>query len=883
MNIDGISATTIPADGKDYQNYHDQITVVSQRMINDAFERLYKQIPGAEKGANIAYENEDYGKLEGVLECPRIGIPGGGGGRADEAYYLLRIKKALATLHTGHRITMDWWVLAIRVPLGEVTLSAQDQAAYLSKASPGNIAGFVPGDYTARRIFYALSTASWERPDEMSTCGKDGNGNDVQLADWRKEGQNEAYWARLGPMWGGWAGKQAQRGISPMGIAFGAAADSSARPDGAKCSYPPAFVVAQARPYLQPPAAPNSGGFADGNCLVFCENVQPPRDTPGKTPPPPRAAPSNPSLARAEGLLLAGAPRGAYVLDSRAFLKDRLMLRLQALVRANRIVSASLHEHYLGDDNVYQFNMNKLQRYVALQAVEGGGRYAWALTPHPLNRFVSTKVEKFAMEGVPFANEGKQSIIGNGAVSVRWSSGANVFRIEGTTAYEFGMKLCPPAAVKYHFVDTRDGPKRPVDLVRGFKLTTSWSISLSFSTVAGKDNAQTLKFAFGGINPQTNLPTNLTYACEPEFTDPIAFEREEGPNETSIGWQTKRASASVITPQVAEKAIFDRMKSSLADALAELGKLAENGQLGFVYPGSGDLDYRNPRLNLKGDLVADIEYLGPSKPGGSLGMTIPFVEPITPPPPPPEPVKPVPPPQEPVKPAPVAADPTAGISPASKKAFKRICVEKNTRRLRWNMKFKYTKAWSPSASSGHGSGKLSLFAKNETTREHGFNFIRVSFLPTPSSVPAGKNCGFPLLGSARWRQVPSVDAHVALGLKPGQHVYTCKKEWQVGTTQLAAAMSFDASTGAQVVTVRGTSGTSESLDGQTAFVPFSIPVGSEFTIDLYGSIHRYGVYAIRIHESWEVAEGRGGQGLGSAVGHLLLEVREDGTWVSDGI
>lgn len=121
------------------------------------------------------------------------------------------------------------WALAIPTKVNEVsyeetagdTPEAARRKKRWRKELQDKYPGFVPGDYSVQRIFCALGSAGWYKPDEDSSTVWDPVAQQtISYKVWLNREENKLYKDIIPGLLSGWATKEGEDAVATMGIKF---------------------------------------------------------------------------------------------------------------------------------------------------------------------------------------------------------------------------------------------------------------------------------------------------------------------------------------------------------------------------------------------------------------------------------------------------------------------------------------------------------------------------------------------------------------------------------------------------------------------------------------------------------------------------------------
>ncbi|KAI5465019.1 hypothetical protein BGZ63DRAFT_470975 [Mariannaea sp. PMI_226] len=576
------TATPPISDEVENPNYFDQVTALSQGIINASFRQLFDSVEGV---AEIAHKSKLLGRFDAVLDAPSIMI-NGMTTNATEVMYVLRIKSGKFNFIDNKEREIHDWVLALPTKVNELSMDESPGDSANAKARKKrwltrlkkNFPGFVPGDYSAQRIFCALGSAGWNDPDDKnSTVWDPVTKATMNFREFMNRQDNVIYKDIMVSLLKGWATSEGEDAVGTMGIKF-----TLPEKQG------PVHIYNQVYPYLkndQDRGGMSMGDYSmsarslkepygkledgDYNCLLYCENVEAASGEKEtitvdgvqklvdkvKVRPLPTV---NLKLNHNGNLAEPGGYYGAFVMDHRIFMKSFLLPQLQELCLATYMQIGLPERKYNPVDNsgwIYPKyaigceleGKDKEARPASdpefkLKRI-GDSKYLWSKesAKHGLK-----DVYSFARPETPgnYFSHNNYDIVANSSVEVFWEAGSPRMTIKGEIVSE---------DMKVKFEDFH------------YKCTGTWSIALVLN------NVERTFFVDGR--------TVTTRVLMPEV---------EGGLARGIG---------VVISNIEKR-------------------FQVSGQLS--YPGHGELEYSEPKFTRWGSIIAKVNFKPPTGPNNSM-------------------------------------------------------------------------------------------------------------------------------------------------------------------------------------------------------------------------------------------------------------------------
>ncbi|MCJ1432471.1 hypothetical protein MMC27_001828 [Xylographa pallens] len=860
---------------------------MSQGVMNRSFEALVTQLPGV---AAMYYDHEHFGQLDAEMNAPRV-LLNGNTSNATEAFYQLRIKSGTATLPNKRVLPLKDWVITVRAPLNEVTLSITGEDApdlqiekqQVLEGLKQKYPGFTPGDYSVQRVFCALSSAKWTDPDgQLSSCKDPDSGKIMKLSQFIMSSEaNKRSALDLFDLLKRWANFEASQEISTLGIKF-ELDKKNINPQIP--TFKPVHIFTQVYPYLDSDVITGVMDTGDGeimskgdyNCLAYCENVDVSWD-PWMTPSDrkdkgviTRALPVQPKLPWSGNLASPADSktqevRGSFAMDYRVFLERFLLPQLQELCQANQFYVGSPERgfsdgskylqpsysvgcqlagsspSYKASDRVFAFNKTSESEYKWEQSRSSQSNRK--------NAYEYTSPASFL--GIIKWNDtegyGDHDIYSNSKVTVSWAKGGQSLDVKGWNEYFYHIRFGSNRQMS-------DGISE-----KKYRLTGTWSLKIQLNDPVNG----VLEPVVEGLEPGTSIPKD-TLVAESEVS-----------NSGGIIGETKQA----VTKKL-KWALGEGIRTVITNVSTRFGNAGK-----LVFPGHGQLRFNHPVLTSNGSILAYADYEKPSADG-----TVYFAE---------------------VEKKKWVA-PTVRVPKTD--AFPVELVDKQKPRLHWAPSFDYNHE--------EKLGRLTFTVTNETNTALLFSYIKVELVAAAARPgKAIENAGLCLFNGVQWEKsnkslgehlndwisnikaffkakhetppdAPSTaqqssvseETLVAESTKgekqattePSQEpppskekfLYTFEPEWENANPKVTNASQGSESSNIEFVI--------KKADGTA----FEFPKGKRFTLVLQGKVESIGQYPIRIHESWKKKPGEITQpGVAPfAVDFKIAEILEDGTY-----
>ncbi|KAF5636141.1 hypothetical protein F52700_5455 [Fusarium sp. NRRL 52700] len=841
--------------------HYDQVTALSQALINRSFRDRFENTEGI---ARIAHTiDKDGDRIFGELDAPTIMLIG----HTDDpnlAYYQLRIKSANVVFRNGQTRTMSQWVLNLKVNLGQVSLDIQpsDNDAtrknkeYWKQDIARRYPGFMLGDYRVQRIFANFAAAEWEAPVEhISTCFDPKTKTTITLQEWKSRPENSDYFYRIRELIGDWAKKEAHEGLSTLGIKF--SLHQEAEPYKLLlATFRPVLRHTQVYPYKshgsskaitsigdcsRATQAEPYGDLVQGdfNCLMFCENVNTSWDIPGKSISPIiRSLPlirkmshrCNLAFPVSEDNLKTPDSLGTFAMDHRIIMDRYLLPTLEDLCRATMV------------------KIDSPERQIAAPEISFRPRYTIG-SPAPERQLNSsphggidfTKVSDCHYRWSCGDNKGEEGhlytdgsyslfrdrynsykIDTESAVDVEWSPGQSSMAISASISYKYDCAFADHKDMTGHL----DSVKYEVNAKAAFSLELQVSNATIIPKVKGISRADVAKIKDGSSSSPGDFNT---------LSDG-GLNVSESVNSSSATGEGTDGSSSVLMRdlETSLRAAIARFTQRINDHFNTRGQL--------VLPGYGNLQMKNPRFTQLGGIVADFDFKS-TAPDGIISFPK-------------------------VHEKPNSSDERSD-QPKTPTGAPRL-KDENTLKLHWDLRVSYNPATK--------IGRLSLSALNNKKEDLSFHFIRISLLTSAST----KTRPF---DDSKWNRSPDDKALDTL-FSRGAYLYSVPDEshsgesssntqlqgnvyelrkgtgWPANLPPLEVTFKTDRLAGEMQASMHGLKGTD-----------FKVPRDQDLSLVLQGDIQELGRYKIKITESWKKIPGLKFGGEGTAISYKDINIQ----------
>ncbi|RBA17888.1 hypothetical protein FPRO05_10906 [Fusarium proliferatum] len=851
--------STGDSPANDNAEYYDQITALSQALINRSFRDLFENAEGV---ARIVHPKDKKGdRIFGELEAPTIMLIA----HTDDvnlAYYQLRIKSANVVFRNGQTRTLSQWVLTIKVNLGQVSLDIQPSDNEVTRKSKEywkqdvakRYPGFVVGDYRVQRIFANFAAAQWDTPvQHLSTCFDPKTKTTITLQEWQDRPENSDYFHRIMQLIGDWAKTDAHDGLSTLGIKFSLHQEANKVPPA---TFKPMLRHVQVYPYKDhryPKPITSIGDcsratqaapygdlvLGDFNCLMFCENVDTSWDIPGRSINPIiRPLPQvkkmghscNLAFPVSEDSLKVPDSLGTFAMDYRVVMNRYLLPTLEDLCRATVV------------------KINNPERKIAAPEISFQPRYTIG-SPPPERQLNSSRHGGIEFTKISDCNyrwgfgdnkgekghlftDGPYSILRDrynsyqidtkSAVEVQWSPGGSAMGISASILYKYDCTFADNKDMTGHV----DSVKYEVNAKSAFSLELQLANAAIIPKVKGISRTDFAKIKDGSISSPDELNT----------VSDGGLDVSESINSSTATGKGADGSSSVL---------MRNLETSLRAAIARFTQRINdhfNSRGHLVLPGYGNLQMKNPRFTKLGGIVADFDFKS-TAPDGVISF-----------------------PNSPENPD--SGDEQLGQpkTPTGVPGPK----DENSLKLNWDLKVSYNQATK--------IARLSLSAQNNKKEDLSFHFIRISLLTSAST----KTRPF---DDTDWNRSPDEKALDIL-FSHGEYLYSAPSErhsgeslseiqlqgnvyklskgtgWPTNLPPLEVTIKTERSAGEMQASVHGLKGTD-----------FKVPRDQELSLVLQGDIQELGRYKIKIAESWKKVPGLKFGGEGTAISYKDIYIQ----------
>ncbi|OAL53443.1 hypothetical protein IQ07DRAFT_678149 [Pyrenochaeta sp. DS3sAY3a] len=609
--------------------YYDQICALSQKVINENFDILFKQ--REKEFHEVRYwDDANNAKLVCDLHPPALKLMIGAS-EEPEYYFELRIKTGSIEWKDGRSQDLNGFVVAVRAMLSLQDISpsskvdmetAAERAPYYAEVRKSYDTsrvhgGLKAGDYSVERLFTNILESQWQSPDkDLSTLPNPKDPTKIiTLRQWEADPSSQAQMksTAAGKVLSNWAMDNSHSGLWTIGLQV-------VLPDTKKetemATYLPVGVRRQNYPYLNA-NEDWEGVKTDGvqklygrdyNCLMFCEVVQAPSPIATGIPKP-RSLPVGSRIAYGGNLADPDTP-GTYVLDHRTFFHNRILKDLKQLCVAVNVIPLrpdmgvdDQRNHYfrsglaVGTDPPNRTTLypdvvkqDAAEPYFDFKYI-GPGEYKWSKTQSAPGSCSETKL----YENCAFAPIWRKwDMNSTQSITVKWTPGGNKITVTGEIKYRhweaYSMK---------HSNWGWNGSGNDPFLYGAIKIDGFFSFDIIFKGVdVGVEGA--------GLTPEivgieNGLPKNLKIVPDQQYVLDNTLTR-----------LTQDVQSNLV------KSLASITKN-LAEGFKNTGKL--------TYPGTRTLKFGNPQISDHGDILSTITYqplgkdlvvLNPPK-GGTIG------------------------------------------------------------------------------------------------------------------------------------------------------------------------------------------------------------------------------------------------------------------------
>ncbi|KAF3916601.1 hypothetical protein ABW20_dc0103450 [Dactylellina cionopaga] len=188
MSEDSDYKSRLEATTRTGKGHYDQVLALSEVIINESFQNLYSRYPGLTR----LYLNDPIiGGCELELDAPSIIIPSNSGLNFSKIIFVVNIKKGVIKDDRGLiDATLDGWKLAVEVDFDKIKVQDPSKVTdpklrqQMVNENEWLKENFVPGDYTAQRLFLKLSSSDWGKFDDEHSVAIDADGTKMSLKVW---------------------------------------------------------------------------------------------------------------------------------------------------------------------------------------------------------------------------------------------------------------------------------------------------------------------------------------------------------------------------------------------------------------------------------------------------------------------------------------------------------------------------------------------------------------------------------------------------------------------------------------------------------------------------------------------------------------------------
>ncbi|EPS35281.1 hypothetical protein H072_11352 [Dactylellina haptotyla CBS 200.50] len=578
-----LEATTRTGKG-----YYDQVLALSEKIINDSFQNLYSRYPDLGK----LYMNDPYiGSCEIELDAPTIKIPSNAGLNFSKLFFIVNVKKG--QIKSGDGIleaTLDGWKLAVQVDFDVIKIQDPSKVtdpktkSLMENENAWLTENFVPGDYTASRLFLKLSSSDWGKFDDENSLALDENKQPISIKVWMAN--NGFPGLRLGFFLKVWAEKKDGSGKNTLGYHF-QAPDQPASPVP---TYVPTALAHQIFPYKNLQKGAGQGSSDDSsigttrNALMYCEMV---KNNP---------LPDDPKLVWSGNFITAPTTlndpgiNATFLISHQLFLKTHLLPELQALNWATDIYH----------DNVWIGESPNNDNMLAI--------------------------------GIPYS-------VGNGADPNHRGQTDEVFQFgpnepDHPTAYVFSKKYAVANKPQVTSTIRPQGDCRLVAAEGGTVNTLTWSPGGTNLTISGvsyiyhraewarQSDPKNFNDLWGLLDERYDITWAIKFIVNQDSNGVLSIAVDPTTQDGNVNVTRKSGSFNLTQDSMAgliEGYVKTNVQNSLPTAINNVKeRLKGNGK--FVFPATGYLDFSNVMFNNEGGLLAQVAYkpLPPDAPAATL-------------------------------------------------------------------------------------------------------------------------------------------------------------------------------------------------------------------------------------------------------------------------
>lgn len=552
---------------------YDEVVAISQGVVNKSFAELAKLYP--DSMGKMHWEQPGSVTIDAELYPSTILLPGNTGSNLSKIYYQIRFKTGTLKTADGEiDEKLDNWIIAVQCDLEKQDIADDPKDDRRTRERKKKQREFIqqhfaiPGDYTVQRLYAKLTDAYWsDFVYSQSYFGLDPDGHERNWEDFTDDIGDENT-VTFKNILSTWAESQEKKGLTLLGVQL--TLPPTTQLDPLKPTYAPTSMRHQIYPYLDEKGLPSTGfgGKADANSILYCEMVT------GN--PMPKGVQLDPVGNFCYPAVPNGAPGldGTFALNHDIFIKRFLLPSLQPLnqisvirpydtefsapnswtITYNQPLDISFdRDHPSIWDQVYEFHVDSETKPT---------EYRFTKSSPNRSRFKNPHADSW------YAGDDSSSITN---VTVRWESGKALLRIAGATDYLYD-----------HVSSSNEDLSNPWTALR-YTFTVRWNFDIDVTT---SENG-VLEMKLSGY-PATGNPANLK-------VENTRFEKGD----------------FTFIPADMIQRIETKMSSGIGSHLVKLRENLEKAFKSsgrFIYPGNGQLDFKNPMFNNNGDLLSEIHY-----------------------------------------------------------------------------------------------------------------------------------------------------------------------------------------------------------------------------------------------------------------------------------
>ncbi|KAH7255065.1 hypothetical protein B0J15DRAFT_396499 [Fusarium solani] len=557
----------------------DQVTGVSQDIVNKNFENLFRIYP--QMSSMDAMSSR--GRIVAKLEPPKILIPAGTyGSNTSEVLFLLRFKSGSVYDEEGMFLVEDLagWVIAYSVPLKTfsddpskaktfTSNNEQQREEALSQSLRERLklnGKELPGQYSIERLYAKLSSAKFSDPDTAHSVAVI-DGEKLAWSDWATD--NYDAYDKLKSFIERWAIDQDKNGRNAMGY------NIQLKGMFLKSTYArfdrlilPTDLVYQTHAYKSAPLCPDGktseDGFGGRNALLYCEMVehrQRPDDFKLVWSGNFTTMPSSPGAS--------DAIEGTFLMNRDVFLERFILPKIRQLNQASEICHLLPRGEQDGDRiSCHAPYTTSVDHNLSISSP----CYDF-VDINKTNNINLANGYRFKKVNIQPPDDSWATKQNSTQVSVTWQRGSPILTIEGTMTSHEVMEWDQGGDP-----NTTSWERRNLDTY-----TAKWKITMTFCTIPGPNNNGILGVKFD---------TGDDHCCGVSVTLARDHNNLEEKGRDQAMLKSFKARFSEIVPQITR---------SIEEKVAQSG--------GFIFPGNGVFSFKNPAFTQWGDLVAEIDYL----------------------------------------------------------------------------------------------------------------------------------------------------------------------------------------------------------------------------------------------------------------------------------